>query len=283
MVRIADLRAIGVVVLLVSSSLTSAPQTTSDRPSLFAQSAAEALNRDFTDANLSFLLMDARSGTVLTSRWEDGNGPIPMGSLVKPFTAVAYAEQHGYKYPVHVCRGTASACWRPRGHGNVDLRSAVAYSCNSYFRVLAAGVTAQDVSRVAKDFGLESPGLSASTLTLIGLGDQWRISPARMARAYAELGSRQQQPGIRELAEGMALSAEMGTGSGVGRAMTNVKVLAKTGTAPCTHQPRAPGDGLAVAVWPGDAPRYVLLVRVHGHPGTQAAGTAGEMLRRLLE
>lgn len=287
MVGIADLRALVVMVVVVASSPTSARQEpfTPRNPgeTLFVQTAAEALNRDFADSNVSFLLMDARSGEVLTSRWEDRDALIPMGSLVKPFTAIAYAAQHGYRYPTHVCRGTASACWRPRGHGNVDLTSAIAYSCNSYFRMLAANVSLQDVSRTAKDFGLEGPDTSASAPTFVGLGDDWRISPARIARAYAELVSRRRQPGIRELVDGMALSASIGTGSGAGRVKGITTVLAKTGTAPCTHRTRAPGDGLAVAVWPAEAPHYVLLVRVHGHPGTQAAATVGAMLRDFSE
>jgi cell division protein FtsI/penicillin-binding protein 2 len=276
-------RTAAVVVLLVCASATSARQRASDRQgageTLFGQSVAEALNRDFSDKNISFLLLDARSAKPLASRWEDA--AIPMGSLVKPFTALAYGEQHGYKYPSHVCRGTA--CWRPRGHGNVTLSLAIAYSCNSYFRMLAANLRAKDVSRTAAEFGIEAPEASASADTFAGLGEHWRISPARIARAYAELATRRDQAGVRDIVAGLALSASMGTGSAVGRAVPYEDALVKTGTAPCTHRARAPGDGLAVGVWPGEAPRFVLLVRVHGRPGAVAAVTAGEMLRRIAE
>src|SRR4051812_8000691 len=76
-----------------AARLGSDAQKTGD--SLFTQSAAESLTRDFTDPNVSFLLLDARSGSVLASRWDHPDAPIPMGSLVKPFTALAYGEQHG--------------------------------------------------------------------------------------------------------------------------------------------------------------------------------------------
>ncbi|MGH9667749.1 MAG: hypothetical protein ACRD9L_25305, partial [Bryobacteraceae bacterium] len=75
--------------------------------SLFAQSAARILERDFTSRDVSFLLLDVRSGTVLASRWDDAGRAIPMGSLVKPFTALAYGEEHQFRYPTLVCLGIA--------------------------------------------------------------------------------------------------------------------------------------------------------------------------------
>jgi hypothetical protein len=55
----------------------------------------------------------------------------------------------------------------------------------------------------------------------------------------------------------------------------------KTGTAACSHSPRAPGDGFAVVLVPAANPQFLLMVRVHGVPGSQAAKTAGQMLRRI--
>ena len=86
--------------------------------SLFAQSAVQALNRDFSDSNVSYLLFDAGSDVLLASRWDNEDKPIPMGSLVKPFTALAYAEAHDYRYPTYDCKGEASGCWRAQPHGD---------------------------------------------------------------------------------------------------------------------------------------------------------------------
>src|SRR6266853_2745164 len=72
--------------------------------SLFSQSAVLVLEREFSSSDISYLLFDARTGTLLSSRWEDPAKPIPLGSLVKPFTALAYAESHQYQFPAHVCR-----------------------------------------------------------------------------------------------------------------------------------------------------------------------------------
>lgn len=283
------IKQIALVVLILVASLPSRgrpgpiARDSSDRPteSLFEQSCAIALNRDFPDPAISFLLLDAHTGRVVVSRWDKSDTPISMGSLVKPFTALAYGEQHGSQYPFHNCLGTASGCWCPGGHGNVDLTKAIAYSCNSYFRTLTGDLRSGDVSATAIRFGLEAPDREASGAALAGLGPQWRISPLRMAQAYVDLISLRQQPSVSMIVEGMAESARRGTGAEVNRALRSYKALVKTGTAACTHSPQAPGDGFTVAFVPADDPKILLMVRVHGVPGAQAAKTAGQMLRRI--
>ena len=246
-------------------------------PSLFAQSAAALLARDFPDPALSYLLLDARSGRLLASRWDHPDQPIPLGSLVKPFTAMAYGAAHGFHFPEHECLG-GRTCWQPAGHGRLDLIHAVSYSCNSYFRALAADAGLAQ-SAEYRHFGLQPPP-AATAEQLIGLQDSWRLSPSQIARAYLALAARPWDPGVPLILEGMADSARFGTGKAVGRALSNTSALVKTGTTVCTHG-SAPGDGFVVALVPADAPRLLLLVRVHGEPGSRAALTAGRVLRRL--
>jgi cell division protein FtsI/penicillin-binding protein 2 len=252
-----------------------------DDSSLFAQSASKALSDSFPSSDISFLLMDARTGRLLAARWDAPDLPIPMGSLLKPFTALAYGEQHNYHFPSHICRGTATGCWLPRGHGDVDLTSAIAYSCNSYFRMLTADQTAADVLPTATRFGLEGPDPATSGPELLGLGRRWRTSPLHIAHAYIELVHMRQQPGVDQILQGMELSARHGTGQEVGRAFPFPNPLVKTGTASCTHSRREPGDGFAVVLAPASDPKLLLLVRIHGVPGAQAAKVAGQMLRRI--
>ncbi len=252
-----------------------------DSSSLFAQSAAEALARDFPDRDTSFLLMDARTGHVLASRWDRPDAPIPMGSLLKPFTALAYGGQHNYQYPTYNCRGTSTGCWLPRGHGNVDLTAAIAHSCNSYFRMLTENLTAAEISPTADRFEIDRPGPEASGPELAGLGRRWRTSPLRLARAYLDMVRQREQPGVSQVLDGMALSARDGTGAQVHRAFPVPNVLVKTGTAACTHSRHAPGDGFTVVLTPAENPLILLMVRVHGVPGAQAARTAGQMLHRI--
>jgi len=268
---------------IVSRGRPDAEQVTAARTSLFAQSAAQALNRDFPDAYVSFLLLDAHTGQLLASRWEHATVPIPLGSLAKPFAALAYGEQHEFHYPSHTCRGSETGCWRPGGHGDVDLASAIAFSCNSYFRFLTLDLTAADVLPTASQFGLDLPDSSTQGGEFAGLGTRWRISPLRMAQAYVELLGERHRPAVRQILAGMEQSALRGTGAEVDRALQSETALVKTGTAACTHSRPAPGDGFVVALVPAQDPRLLLMVRVHGVPGSVAARTAGQMLRRIEE
>jgi len=94
---------------------------------------------------------------------------------------------------------------------------------------------------------------------------------------------RRDQPGVRQVLAGMAQSASRGTGAEVDRALEYPDALVKTGTAPCTHSKRAPGDGFVIAMVPAGEPQILLMVRVHGVPGAQAAKIAGQMLRQIEE
>jgi len=266
----------GLVPCSRTAGYSSAQQT-----SLFSQSAIHVFEREFSSRDISYLLFDARTGTLLASRWEDSARPIPLGSLVKPFTALAYGESHEFQFPTHVCRGLATGCWQARPHGKLDLVSAVSVSCNSYFRALAENLTGEELTPVTNRFGLDPPDPGLSGPGLMGLGDHWRIAPIKMARAYLELYHRREQPVVREILAGMARSARNGTGKGVGKALKHSDALVKTGTAPCTHPHAAPGDGFVIAMVPANQPELLLLVRVHSVPGAAASVTAGRMLRRL--
>lgn len=282
----ASLLLAGVLALSPSSGRTqsyASDHVNDTRSSLFAQSVEQVLNRDFPNQDISFLALDAHTGTVLASRWDHPEAPIPLGSLVKPFTALAYGDLHEFKYPTYICRGTITGCWLARGHGDVDLTSAIAHSCNSYFRMLTADMTGAQVSATATRFGLQSPPSGISGPSLAGLGNRWLISPLSMARAYVELIRRRDQPGVRLVLAGMAQSARQGTGAEVDRALSYTDALVKTGTAACTHHKHAPGDGFTIAIAPADQPQILVMVRVHGVPGALAARTAGQMLHRIEE
>jgi hypothetical protein len=260
-----------------------APLHASTSPTLFAQSAIRILDHEFQDSRISYLLFDAQSQVLLSSRWEDAARPIALGSLVKPFTALAYAEAHNFEYPTHVCKGEASGCWQIHPHGELDIVSAVAVSCNSYFRSLTANLRGEQLLPTTTAFGLDPPSRELTGISLMGLGELWPISPLHMARAYLELYRRRDQPGVRELLSGMAQSAQHGTGAGVGRALHHTDALVKTGTALCTHPHPAPADGFVVALVPANQPEILLMIRVHGVAGAKAAVTAGRMLSRMEE
>lgn len=275
--------ALVIALSFVSGQTKAGPTEARNSASLFVQSAATKLDAEISRPNLSFLLLDAQTGNLLTSQWDNPERPIPVGSLVKPFVALAYGEQHAFRYPTHVCRGTATGCWLPRGHGDVDLTSAIAHSCNSYFRALTAGMTAAEISLIATRIGLQIPSDDLRGAELVGIGNRWSVAPINLARGYLELLRRRDQPGVQEILAGMAAAAEEGTGAAVNRALVHPKALVKTGTAGCTHARHAPGDGFAIALFPAEHPEILLLVRVHGVPGAEAARTAGEMMRKIGE
>ena len=244
--------------------------------SLPEQSAGIVIERGFPDPGISYLLVAAANGRLIGSRWQHPGNPVPMGSLVKPFTALAYGEAHGFRFPEFVCEGERSRCWSPQGHGRMRIVTAIAHSCNAYFLRLAEAVKLEAIERVAQRFGINPPDRESDAAALIGLGESWQVAPLAMARAYLELTARSSEPGIGEVLAGMALSAKSGTGWGIGSG-----AYAKTGTAPCMHELRHRGDGYAMAMYPIGAPRSALLVRVHGAPGAQAAVVCGRMRKAM--
>ncbi len=214
---------------------------------LYDQSVSKLLQDRFHDPAVSYLLLDARSGEVIASHWNDLETPRSVGSLMKPLVAAKYQGE----YPVLQC--DPKQCWR--SHGRVDIIEGLAQSCNSYFLQLASRFRANGLSPEAS----------------IGLGDENKIAPLWLAHEYCKID---REPILR----GMRASAQHGTGRAIG-----MDALVKTGTAPCTHARRAPGDGYAMALYPPRAPRYALMLELHGAPGAKAAEVAGKMLRVIAE
>lgn len=253
---------------------------TPESAALFSRTASERLARDFSSRDISYLFYDVRGDRFIASRWNESAEPIPVGSLVKPLTALAYAEAHDFRFPERTCSG-GNSCWLPKGHGTLNIVRAIALSCNAYFTDLASKTGGAQVTSVARRFGLNGPGVNASPEGMAGRFGVWREAPEALVRAYAMLLGRRLQPGVRDIVDGMAGSAKDGTAAGISRYEPHRSFLAKTGTAPCTHKEHTPGDGFVIVAWPADSPRYVLMVRQHGVPGAQASTLAGRMLRDL--
>jgi len=269
------------VILLAGPSVT--PGIESSRSlfsqSLFSQTAQSTLDREFPSPSISYVLIDAHSGSIAAQRWRRIDEPIPVGSLIKPFTALAYAREHR-RFPSVVCNGTRDYCWLPRGHGRVTLRDAIAQSCNAYFLALASDISTRDANEVFRAFDLAPVDASNKSRALAGLSDDWQVSPIVLARAYGSLSQRfhESEP---DIFGGMQSSAHTGTAHAVSVGVPGGAVLAKTGTARCTHSPAGAADGFTVALYPADNPRIVLLTRIHNVTGATAAVTAGRMLRFL--
>ena len=231
---------------------------------LHAQAAAAVLQQKFPGIDLSYLLLD-ETGQLVAQRWDEPERALPIGSLIKPFIALAYGRSHD-SFTTYRCTGKKT-CWLSRGHGTLALRDAIAFSCNSYFHQL---------------YSHAEPGFAVPVLSGFGLnvnpdGHSGNAAPLTLARAYLQLATQPRDKVVASITEGMELSAKIGTGKAA-RVELHVPALAKTGTAPCTHSRSVPGDGFAVLMIPAEHPRGVLLVRVHGKPGAYAAGIAGKMM-----
>ena len=198
--------------------------------------------------------------------WTDVARPITFGSLLKPFLALAFAKTHS-RFPTLRCRGAGDRCWLPQGHGKQDIVAALANSCNCYFLSLANGIDRAALDEISLSYELALPSRSLDAAGLIGLGPGWFNSPLAVARAFAQLGqNRSLRAGISQaVLTGMERCAAYGTARNV-----HLPCYAKTGTAPCSHLPRATGDGFVAVIYPRDQPRLVLLLQRHGTTGAEA-------------
>ena len=210
-------------------------------------------------------------------RWDQDASILP-GSLLKPFAALAWLEAERHSPPTLICRG--DACWLPSGHGEIGLSQALAHSCNRYFAALTATLARDRVASVALRHGLDAPPAGPPE-ALWGWGDAWPVRAEALLAAYTQLAKR--RDGAEALVlEGLRAAATKGTARGVGAALAG-PALAKTGTAPCRHARRAPGDGLAIVIYPAISPRYTMLLQTCGRTGRESAAAVGLALARLTE
>jgi hypothetical protein len=288
---------LGLLLLLPASLLAQAGTST-----LYAQATSTLLDRSFPSGKVEYLLLDLRTGQTVAVRWPGVEKPIPVGSLLKPFVALAYDEMQAdahsstspaQRFPVLRCHGKGDGCWSSVGHGSLTLEQAVAESCNAYFLTLARDLAASrdSLDRVSAAYGLPAPPAANSerqiSPMLIGVTPEWRIAPITLAHAYAALATGPRSDTISRLLTGMKLAASPGgTAARIGRHPGGV--LAKTGTAPCVPDRDSDsgrclvnGDGLVVVLAPAENPNLLLLVRQRGTTGAATAGLAGQMLSLL--
>jgi cell division protein FtsI/penicillin-binding protein 2 len=205
-------------------------------------------------------------GAMEFSNWSSDRA-VSMGSLLKPFLALAFLETHAAA-PVIRCPG----CWLPRGHGAQDLVAAIANSCNYYFLHLGSQIEPAALERVCLEFGLSAPDRQWSVSRLIGLGAGWPQVPIATAKAFGRLVGHRSRNGMELVLAGMRRCSSSGTAKELG-----VSSYAKTGTGACSHFPSASADGYVGAIWPAEAPRCVLLAQLHNGTGARTAREAGKL------
>jgi len=229
--------------------------------SILAPSGARALS---ADGPLNWIALNL-AGEIRNANWPNAGNPVSVGSLLKPFLALAYLTTHAQS-PVVECRGAIAGCWSPQGHGRQDIISALAISCNVYFMQLTANLNRAALDLTCLSYGLSSPPRNWPPSRLIGLDEGWPQSPISIARAFAGLVRNASDPRVHTVLDGMARCARSGTAQAAG-----LPCFAKTGTARCSHFHRGCGDGYAVAIYPLNQPRYVVLMMRHNTTGAHAA------------
>ncbi|MEP7210375.1 MAG: penicillin-binding protein 2 [Alphaproteobacteria bacterium] len=118
-------------------------------------------------------------------------GVYPPGSTFKPIVAAAALES-GAMTPedtVH-CSGKAwfydrfYHCWRPQGHGSINMHGAIQRSCDCYFYEAAKRTGIEAIAAMAKRFGLGHRYELGITGGKVGAvpNDEWKRTVAKQGR-----------------------------------------------------------------------------------------------------
>jgi len=204
------------------------------------------------------------------------------GSTLKPFVLLA-ALSNGLVQPGTTveCRGTLTvsgrnlACTHPRTQTVFDARSALAYSCNTWFARLAERMTPEQIRQSLLPFGIPvaSPLTSSDDriLTVLGLTGA-RVTPLQLAHAYRLLALHPNPT----VAGALADSVQFGMADNA----RTPNLAGKTGTAADPGQSRTHGWFAGILSPPGK-PSTVLVVYVSSGSGADAAALAQRILKAL--
>jgi len=236
----------------------------------------------------AFAVLELGTQTIVAQARPDVlASPMAPGSVLKIATLVTALEAHVIDGATTVmCRRTMSidghtlTCVHPDLHRALTPAEALAYSCNTFFAMVA-----QRISRPAFDAVLVRMGLPPlapqATVVSGALGlDGIRVAPRVLLDAFVRVAgpapSLQLSEPVRSmLVDGLRKAAEFGTASAF--AAARMTALAKTGTAP---MPGGGYHGIVVAVTPADRPTHAVVVVVPGGAGADAAAVAVDVLRR---
>ena len=266
-------------------------------------------------------LFDIIDGVVIASWGAEiwfGEGR-PAGSVLKLFTTYALLAAGEPATTVFHCPPSSvdvpatESCWYKPGHGNMTLKSALALSCNAYFRQWVAAVDNTAAERFLKKLGLLESELSDSAeeraRILTGMSPGIRPRPVTLVAATAALFNGGAVYSIESLERGSrcapvtslsidarALSvitaglrecAASGTAAAVQAVVGIEPLLAKTGTAihidgDETDPLRT--DGWCLVLFPAERPKFLLVVfSPDGSGGGRAAEAAGAIMARFVK
>jgi cell division protein FtsI/penicillin-binding protein 2 len=265
-------------------------------------------------------------GEVLALAGIAYSAPQPPGSVFKIITLAGALEagvvKRTSRFPVQTS-ATLEGVELENAHGEAcggTIRTAFAHSCNSVFAPLGARLGAERLVAAAERFGFnKDPGLAGAQRSTIPaaaeIGDDLAVGStaigqgkvlttplevATMAGTIA-MGGERAQPTLRKGADARRsrvtsrkvahtvrsfMRSVVATGTGVGAAISGVKVAGKTGTAELRPNSTDPKDSDAwfVAFAPASKPEVAVAVMLvgAGAGGDAAAPVAKRVLQAAL-
>ena len=204
----------------------------------------------------------------------------PPGSTLKPFVLATLIET-GKLRPGDRWRcpgdlriaGRALSCSHPPVGSPMDVRTALAYSCNCFTAHFAERLGESELTLALARYGIESD--LQSDVRLAALGEDGVLTTVNgLATAYRRLALRLSRPVMAPVLAGMEDAVEYGTAQRAKSASWNV--AGKTGSV-------VSAEGAHVAWFagfaPSRAPKVVAVVMVQGRSGgADAAPIAGRIL-----
>jgi|GEM_PF-1110681 len=203
---------------------------------------------------------------------------LAVGSLQKPFIARAWARSHpAGATPRFTCTRN-SGCWRPSGHGTLDLRGAIRESCNTYFRLLDRETPPEAIRASFEEAGFSWVG-EMSDAEAIGIKGPAgvRVAPERLMGSYVDLVRAPwtaREDVRREMLSGLKDAAEDGTAAG----LRLWAFMAKTGTVPALDGAALKTSGFAMIL---DDQGFAFLGLLRRGTGREAAIRAGAEIAKL--
>jgi len=188
--------------------------------------------------------------------------------------------------------GRSLACSHPASDP-MDAEQALAWSCNSYFAAVGAGLGPGELRRLLAPTGLlgqtglaadeavaefrEPRGADENALALLGV-EGGRVTPLELAAAYRWLALQlETHPGsaaAQVVQAGLDDSAEFGIAASAGAG--GVPVAGKTGTA--NLGAGTPSHGWFAGLAPAEKPQVVVVVYLPTGHGANAAAIAAELI-----
>ena len=221
------------------------------------------------------ILLDVRTRRVLTAR--NSELLAPPGSTLKPlvFSTLLRAKKldPGEAFP---CTGRLEIdgrrfdCSHPQLNRAIDLRTALAYSCNAFTARVAERFEPGELARGLERFeiGRTQAAATREASQLQALGEERvRVNPMELAQAYRQIAL----GGEEAIVGGLRDAVEFGTAQRA--AVAGLAVAGKTGSV-------RTAAGAHIAWFAGFTAAMVVVVMLQGRSGgADAAPVAAEVLR----